>query len=229
MQPADLPHKVQEEAVSDWGERLKALGGIQSRYTWWMLLVSLFAIALHARFVDCGLFASDPAPFGSCAEPILAPLLGVELSPLVLWAATPSLIALLASTLLGSINAAAEALVKMGKLEQWGGAPSDYVDVQPNSIDLAAFVHPAFGRSGFTKALAAILNWLSRRRYTLFVGLALIEAAYINWHSYTLRSEQTQPIPGHDIFWLLAFVFIAMAVTRMLYMVRLSMRPVPVT
>ena len=228
MRPAKEPNHDRQDRLSEWGDRLKALGSIQARYTWWMLLVSLFAIALHARLVECGLFSGDPDAINRCSEPIVAPLLGIELSPLVLWAASPSLIALLALTLLGSINAAIEALVKLGGFARWGDSPSGYVDQHPNSIDLAGFVHPMFGRSGSNKLarfIACILRWLSRRKYTAFVSLQLFVASYITWHIFTLRSDRGEQFLGQDAFLVLGSLLILMSLSRLLYMVVLSIWP----
>ena len=221
---------TEDEEMTAHGERLQALGSIQARYGWWLLLVGLFALALHVQLVDCGLF-TEAAGVEACSEPVLAPLLGIEISPLVLWAASPAIIALLTLAMLGAINAAAEVLASSGRLTEWGGSPDGYVDTKPNAIDLAFFVHPAFGRSSshaWLQRAGKGLRWVSRRRYTLVVTLLGAEAAVISRESFKVAAATEHSFLGHDVLNQLGVLFLMFVLVRLVYMLRLSMAPVEI-
>ena len=179
--------------ASKWHERYASLGRAHSRYLWAILVLSGFFWAIQASLVQSCTIRGGPIDLiadlsggfpdvaaESCAPPadqapFVLPVIGLPVSPTVIWLAAPGVLSLLVLTLLGALAAASDVLQKLGDIETPGEARREVIDTEPNALDLAFHFHRSRPRKG-------VLEWLNAYKYYVIAWLVLGESALLWLH-----------------------------------------------
>ena len=144
------------EPDSHWLERAKAVGATQARYLWALLILILFYAALQLENVSGGSAA------------VKVPMVGLELSRMVVLASGPGVLSLIVLAIVGSMRA-----LRRGREQALKGHTDEEFDLHPNVIDLAFYAPP-----GST----SLFVHLARTIYAVFLSSALAEGVWLAWH-----------------------------------------------
>lgn len=139
-----------------WLERAKAVGATQGRYLWALLILMLFYAALQVENVSGG------------SASVKVPVVGLELSRMVVLASGPAVLSLIVLAIVGSMRA-----LRRGREQALKTHTGEEFDLHPNVIDLAFYAPPGS---------AAPFVHLARTVYAVFLSLSLAEGVWLASH-----------------------------------------------
>jgi hypothetical protein len=145
-----------------WLERLKAVGKMQARYLWFLVVAMIFYGGLESG-------ALRPAD----NDTVKVPIFNLELDTAPILATGPFVLSFLVLVIMGTLKAYRRASEKLGitNLHELGEA----TDVDPNFLDLA------FYSWGSKWLVLRYLAKLGLFKHAALLTLALAEAAWL-WH-----------------------------------------------
>ena len=139
-----------------WLERVNAIGATQARYLWVLLILMLFYAALQVETVSLP------------AAPVKVPIVGLEISSIVVLSSGPGVLSLIVMAIAGSMRA-----LRRGREAGLAGHTGEEFDLHPNVIDLAFYAPPDS---------ASVFVHLARAIYAIFLTLALAEGMWLVRH-----------------------------------------------
>jgi hypothetical protein len=139
-----------------WLERANAVGATQARYLWALLILILFYAALQV----------ENASGGSAS--VRVPIVGLELSRIVVLASGPGVLSLIVLAIVGSMRA-----LRRGREQALKSHTGEEFDLHPNVIDLAFYAPPGS---------ASPFVHLARTVYAVVLSLGLAEGAWLASH-----------------------------------------------
>ena len=149
----------------DWLARLHALGRMQARYLWFLVISSLFYLGLSSGTLQ------------ATEGKVKAPIVNLELDVAPILAAGPAILSFLVLVVMGALRAYRRAgeHLGLGPSDQRGEA----TDTEPNFLDLA------FYSTGSKRPILRHVEHIVLFKYPVFLSLVLVQAGYL-WRYWTL-------------------------------------------
>ena len=146
-----------------WLARLQALGKMQARYLWLLVIASVFYL---------GLSSGTLRPTNGDVK---VPVLNLELGVAPILAAGPVVLSFLVLVVVGALKAYLRASehLRIDRYDPRGEA----IDTEPNFLDLA------FYSMGSTRPVLRHVPRVVQFKYPVFLSAVLVQAGYLLWHS----------------------------------------------
>jgi hypothetical protein len=146
-----------------WLARLQALGKMQARYLWFLVIASIFYL---------GLSSGTLRPTNG---EVKVPVLNLELGVAPILAAGPAVLSFLVLVVMGALRAYGRATENLG-IER-SDPRGEATDTEPNFLDLAFYP---------TESTRPVLRYVPRIvlfKYPVFLSLVLVQPGCLFWHS----------------------------------------------
>jgi len=168
---------------SFWPARLQAVGKMQARYLWFLVVSGIFYGALASG-------ALRPSENGDAVK---VPVLNLELDSAAILTTGPLVLSFLVLVITGALRAYRHASEQL-KIDKWDDR-GEATDTEPNFLDMAFYsrgpkrgAENTTGRGALKKHLATVkrlalhyVHKLVAFKYPVFLSLALVEAAWLWW------------------------------------------------